>query len=133
VTGALLDTNAFLQFGFESWRVTAQARAAVGGRPLFVSHVCAIEMAIKHSVGKLDLPPSYTPSFEHGFNETARELAATVLPIAVSHIAALARLPFHHRDPFDRLLICQGIVDDLAVVTRDGKFGLYAGLQVIQI
>jgi PIN domain nuclease of toxin-antitoxin system len=133
VTDALLDTNAFLQFGFESRRIAPQAREAIEGRRLFVSQVCAIEMAIKHSIGKLDLPPSYTPSFEHGFRETVRELAATVLPIELSHVAALARLPFHHRDPFDRLLICQGLVDDLAVVTGDGKFGLYAGLQVIQI
>jgi PIN domain nuclease of toxin-antitoxin system len=70
-------------------------------------------------------------SFEHGFNETARQLAVTVLPIALAHVAALARLPFHHRDPFDRLMICQALVEDLAIVSRDRKFSLYAGVELI--
>jgi PIN domain nuclease of toxin-antitoxin system len=130
VTGLLLDTNAFLQFGFESERA---APAAIAGRELFVSQVCAIEMAIKHSLGKLDLPPSYELSFEYGFNETVRQLAVTVLPIALPHVAALARLPLHHRDPFDRLMICQAIVEDLAIVSRDRRFDLYAGLELIRI
>jgi PIN domain nuclease of toxin-antitoxin system len=133
VTGALLDTNAFLQLGFMSASAAAQSRSTLAGKRLFVSQVCAIEIAIKHSIGKLELPPSYTPSFEHGFNETATQLAATVLPIELSHVAALSRLPFHHRDPFDRIMICQALVEDMALVTRDGKFALYAGLDLIRL
>ena len=131
MSGVLLDTNAFLQFGFDSRR--APPPAAIYGRELFVSQVCAIEMAIKHSVGKLALPPSYALSFENGFDETVRELALTVLPIALPHVSALARLPFHHRDPFDRLMICQALVENLAIVSRDCKFHLYAGLELIDI
>jgi PIN domain nuclease of toxin-antitoxin system len=131
VIGVLLDTNAFLQLGFESKMVATPE--AIAGRELFVSQVCAIEMAIKHSLGKLDLPPGFSLSFEHGFNEAVRQLAVTVLPIALAHVAALARLPFHHSDPFDRLMICQALVEDLAIVSRDRKFDLYTGLELIRI
>ncbi|HEX3915921.1 MAG TPA: type II toxin-antitoxin system VapC family toxin [Caulobacteraceae bacterium] len=129
----LLDTNAFLLFGFESDRMPSHLRAVIATQDRFVSQVCAIEMAIKHSLGKLALPPSYSLSFERGFNDTVRQLAVTVLDIQLPHIASLARLPFHHRDPFDRLIIAQALTEDMTVVSRDREFGLYPGLSLLQI
>ncbi len=129
----LLDTNAVLRLAFEHDAVPRRARAAIERRERFVSYVSAIEMAIKHSIGKLRLPPSYQVSFQNGFVESLRELAADVLPLDLAHIDGLSRLPLIHRDPFDRLLIAQALAEDLAIVSRDRKFRLYPGLEVVEI
>ncbi|MCB0086067.1 MAG: type II toxin-antitoxin system VapC family toxin [Caldilineaceae bacterium] len=50
----------------------------------------------------------------------------TILPIAVAHAAKLVHLPFHHRDPFDRLIIAQAQVEELPIVSSDLQFDLYA-------
>ncbi len=98
-----------------------------------MSHVSAIEIAIKNSIGKLSLPPIFDLGFEYGFAETVRQLAADGLPIEVAHVAKLRDLPLHHRDPFDRLLIAQAVTEDLTIVSRDRKFSLYPGLDVYDI
>ena len=128
----LLDTNAFLLLGFGLGRVSAAAQDAVAGGERFVSHVSAIEIAIKHSIGKLALPPIYELGFQHGFAETVRQLAGVMLPIGLSHVAALDTLPLHHRDPFDRLLIVQAVAEDLTIVTSDRRFRLYPGLDLLE-
>jgi PIN domain nuclease of toxin-antitoxin system len=133
VTTYLLDTNAFLLLGFGLGEVPQVVREAIAGGRRLVSHVSAIELAIKHSIGKLDLPPSFGLSFELGFLATAAELATEVLPIQIEHIAVMGGLPLHHRDPFDRLLIAQAISEDLTIVSRDRKFALYPGLPLLRI
>jgi PIN domain nuclease of toxin-antitoxin system len=127
----LLDTNAFLLLGFGLGQVSRAARDVLVEGQRFVSHVSAIEIAIKHSIGKLALPPIYELGFQHGFAETARQLASDLLPIELSHVAALGALPLHHRDPFDRLLIAQAVAEGLTVVSRDRKFRLYPGLDLL--
>lgn len=129
----LLDTNAFLLLGFRLGQVSATTQATVAEGQRLVSHVSAIEIAIKHSIGKLTLPPSFDLGFQHGFDEAVRELAADELPIGVGHVALLSKLPLHHRDPFDRLLIAQAIAEGLTIVSRDRKFALYAGLDLLQL
>lgn len=129
----LLDTNAFLLLGFGLGQVSDATRAAVAQGERVVSDVSAIEIAIKHSIGKLILPPVFGLSFEHGFAETIRQLAATALPIELSHVAKLSDMPLHHRDPFDRLLIAQAVTEDLTIVSRDRKFSLYPGLDLLQL
>ena len=129
----LLDTNAFLLLGFGLGQVSESTRGAVAQGQRFVSHVSALEIAIKHSIGKLTLPPSFDLGFEHGFSEAVRELVADVLPIATTHVASLARLPLLHRDPFDRLLIAQAVTENLTIVSRDRKFSLYPGLDLLQL
>jgi PIN domain nuclease of toxin-antitoxin system len=133
LTRFLLDTDAFLLLGFGLGQVSASTRLAVRAGQRLVSHVSAIEIGIKHSIGKLPLPPVFDTSFEHGFSMTARELSADVLPIKLEHAAVLARLPLHHRDPFDRLLIAQAVTERLTIVTRDRKFSLYPGLNLLEL
>ena len=80
-----------------------------------------MEISIKYSVGKLPLhiPPSeFIPSLL-GYGRVS------VLPVDIHHAIRLAGLPFHHRDPFDRLLIAQAQVENLPVMTADLKFGDY--------
>lgn len=75
------------------------------------------EIAIKESLGKLRVPAA--------LHTVIREMDLDRLEITDEHLAAVSRLPLHHRDPFDRLLICQASVERLAVVTADTAFRRY--------
>ncbi|MEQ1853227.1 MAG: type II toxin-antitoxin system VapC family toxin, partial [Chthoniobacteraceae bacterium] len=84
------------------------------------------EIAIKVSTGKLTL--------RQPLAELNAELRSTgmihVLPIADAHLVGVSALPFHHRDPFDRLLIAQALADGMAVVGNDGAFDDYGVTRV---
>jgi PIN domain nuclease of toxin-antitoxin system len=133
VTGYLLDTSAVLLLGFEGETIPHRLKALVGAERRFISHVCAMEMAIKQSIGKLRLPPSFETSFSHGFQQTVGELSAEILPIDLNHIDMLSRLPLNHRDPFDRILVSQALCEDLTIVSRDRALRTYPGLNVLEI
>ena len=80
-----------------------------------------MEISIKYSIGKLLLhepPAEFIPSLLH-FGKVS------VLPVGLAHAIRLAGLPFHHRDPFDRLLVAQAQVENLKIVTADDKFLKY--------
>ncbi|MGH3937775.1 MAG: type II toxin-antitoxin system VapC family toxin [Pseudonocardiaceae bacterium] len=88
---------------------------------LLLSAASSWEIAIKYALGKLPLPASpasYVPD---------RLRSGGVTPLAVSHAHALAvaELPDHHRDPFDRLLVTQAHLDGLTLLTADSKLGAY--------
>ncbi len=115
----LIDSNAFI------WMVTRPAELSTAARQAlqdpnndrFVSIASIWEIAIMQSIGKLTLP---------GKLETALQgMAAVSLPITVAHIERAQHLPFHHRDPFDRMLIAQAMVEGLTIVTRDRRFEAY--------
>jgi PIN domain nuclease of toxin-antitoxin system len=119
----LLDTHAFIWWRENSPRLGADARSAItGAAVVYVSIVTAWEAAIKTSLGKLKLPASVeTGVVESGFER---------LPITFGHTEAVARLPFHHRDPFDRMLVAQCLTERLSLVTRDSRMGAY-GVDVV--
>ena len=133
MTGFLLDTNALLIFAFDPSRTSQAHRDTFDDGDRYVSQVCAIEIAIKFSVGKLTLPPPFQTDFTRAFKDMASQLSADILPIDLRHVDRLSRLPFFHRDPFDRLIIAQSLEDDLTVMTRDQAFAAYPELSVIQI
>jgi PIN domain nuclease of toxin-antitoxin system len=83
-----------------------------------VSAVSPWEIEIKRATGKLDAPRDL-PTRLH-------ELGFAPLSITVEHGVAAGRLPLHHRDPFDRMLIAQAQLEGLTIVTRDPRFGPYA-------
>lgn len=86
----------------------------------FVSIASIWEIAIKISLGKLEL--------NGGFDDIAKIMQRykiEVLPLTFQHIQQLLNLEFHHRDPFDRIIISQGIVEKLCIVTRDENFSKY--------
>jgi PIN domain nuclease of toxin-antitoxin system len=86
----------------------------------FVSIVSIWEIAIKLSLGKLDL--------HGGFDEISRILRRyeiELLPITFEHIQTLMSLDYHHRDPFDRIIISQGFVENLSIITKDENFPKY--------
>ena len=133
MSGFLLDTNALLFLISRSDRLSERALTPLERGPRYVSQVCAIEIAIKLALGKLTLPPPFSTSFAHAFNDAVALAAADLLVVQLPHIETLSRLPLHHRDPFDRLIISQALVENLTVVTRDRSFGLYPGLDVYEI
>lgn len=119
----LLDTHTFLWFIEGSANLSDGARNLIEdqGNQRFLSTASLWEMAIKVSMSKLDLGMTFTELVEREVVGNAIEL----LERQPEHLDALAKLPFHHKDPFDRLIIAQSLADDLAVVTRDGAFGNY--------
>ncbi|HEX5727235.1 MAG TPA: type II toxin-antitoxin system VapC family toxin [Longimicrobiaceae bacterium] len=119
----LLDTHALLWFLGGNERLSAQARSAIedlSNQRLF-SMAGAWEVAIKVSLGKLSL---HAP-FEQLVPGELRANAIELLPILPQHVIALASLPFHHRDPFDRMLVAQATVEGASVVSADPTLDAY--------
>ena len=79
------------------------------------------EIAIKISLGKFVLNARY----EEFWQRTTADNGFKILPILVPHTAVLTTLPFHHKDPFDRLLIAQAIVEDLDLMSADSQLDPY--------
>ena len=119
----LLDTHALLWWVADAPRLSRRARAAIAapGNECLVSAATAWELAIKVSLGKLKVD-----------GDLARFLGEQLavnrfrsLPVEVSHAVRVARLPFHHRDPFDRLLAAQALEEGATVVSADAVFTRY--------
>lgn len=119
----LLDTHAFLWFMEGSQRISQRARAQIeaadGVRALSVAS--AWEMAIKSSLGKLELAKPLGELLPPLLADAGIEL----LPIEIADLARVATLPFHHRDPFDRLLAAQALERGLTIVSVDEAFDHY--------
>jgi PIN domain nuclease of toxin-antitoxin system len=89
---------------------------------LVLSAVSLWEIAIKVSIGKLELLQPY----DQLIPEQLEENDINILPIELIHLTTVVGLPFYHRDPFDRLIIAQAITEDLPVVSPDSLFSQYA-------
>ena len=121
MTRLLLDTQVVLWALAGNRRLSGEARRLINKHESFVSAASIWEIAIKAALGKLDADPeavrqALDPS---GFGE---------LPVTGEHAASVARLPAHHRDPFDRLLVAQSLVENLVLVTADAQLAPYGGL-----
>ena len=118
----LLDTHTFLWWVADDARLSAKARGAVAeATEVFLSVASCWEMAIKVSLQKLrlSLPLDRFVSEHLGVNQFA------LLPIELDQVARLTALPFHHRDPFDRLLAAQALHEGLTIVSADPVFRKY--------
>ena len=120
----LVDTHCWLWFLMTPERLCAAAIDALadGANEVYVSAAVAWEIVIKHGLGKLSLP---LPATEY-VSERLTAVGHRPLAITIEHALALADLPPHHKDPFDRILIAQAQVDNLTLVTADDKFKAYA-------
>lgn len=119
----LLDTHAFLWWVGDDPRLPSRARRLIGAprNEVFFSAVCAWEIVVRGALGKTSLPESP----DRFIPDQLRENAFVALPVTVSHALAVGRLPSVHRDPFDRLLVAQAIVEGLTLVTRDEQLANY--------
>jgi len=120
----LLDTHAFLWFIANDPRLSSQAQSVIqapANRRL-LSVASLWEMAIKVSLGKLTLAQPFYQFIPQQLQLNQIELLAIELP----HLVAVAAMPFHHRDPFDRLIAAQCQVEGLPIVRADPSFGAYS-------
>jgi len=119
----LLDTHVLLWSATDPDRLAPAARAALedGTHDTFVSIVSAWEIALKQSIGKLDLAKPAEQWLPEVLKRTGFEVAELGLPAALR----VRGLAWHHRDPFDRLLIAQALEEGYTIVSRDAAFDAY--------
>lgn len=115
----LLDTHAALWWLSDDDRFGAAAADALADatNQVLLSAVVAWEVAIKRSLGKLEAPADFAPTL---LGAGARPLAVTL-----EHAAAVEELPWHHRDPFDRMLVAQAQVERAVLVSHDEALRAY--------
>jgi PIN domain nuclease of toxin-antitoxin system len=119
----LLDTNALLWFLAGDAKLSGRARVLIEdpNNEKLLSIVSLWEIAIKVRLGKLELDQP----FEQVFPESLDFNCIQILDITVDSLIKLTTLPFHHRDPFDRLIIAQGLVEKLPIISVDRVFDAY--------
>ena len=122
-TRALLDTHSFLWFISGSERLSRTARTLIEdpANPMLVRMASLREIAIKHGLGKLSLERPFVELIP----EQLERQRIGVPGIEFPHLAEVARLPLHHRDPFDRLIVAQARAEGLPVVGADDALDAY--------
>lgn len=116
----LLDTHAALWWVSDDDRFgsTAEHLMLDPDAHVLLSAVVMWETTVKHALGKLVVPAAWSTTLLAG--------GATALSISLEHAAKVGELPDHHRDPFDRLLIAQALVEDATLISRDSAFAAYS-------
>ena len=118
----LLDTNALLYFLYDSEKLSKRASDIIyhNDEKINVSIVSMWEIAIKSSIGKLEIKSSISK-----IAETCENEQFDILPIKPFHLDKIERLPAIHGDPFERLIISQAISENLVIITKDGTIPMY--------
>jgi PIN domain nuclease of toxin-antitoxin system len=118
----LLDTLALLWFVAGDARLSSIARQTIEADETvnYISMASWWEIAVKCSIGKLTLDDPLDLFMKQRTSEGFR-----TLPLEPHHLYPLVELPFHHRDPFDRLIICQSMVEKMSICTCDENFKRY--------
>ena len=118
----LLDTHTFIWFVMGNPKISTEVRTQIENNENLLSIASVWEMAIKYSSGKLsfDLP------FEVFIEQQISNNGIDLLEIRTAHIKVVATLPLHHRDPFDRLLIAQAMVEQIPILSADSAFDAYS-------
>ena len=117
---ALIDTHVLLWWLSDDKRLSPRHRTVIADsdNEVFVSAVTVAEISIKASLGKLTVPDGLVQTIAHeGFS---------ALPLTADHAEALRELPWHHRDPFDRMLVAQASVEQFPLLSSDARLGQYA-------
>lgn len=124
----LLDTHTFLWFINDDKQLSGKAINAIANPDAvkYLSMASLWEIAIKLNIGKLELDMPYSALMQqieiNGFE---------LLQINFEHTTALSTLEHHHGDPFDRIIIAQGLVENLTIATKDKNFAKYPGLKLL--
>lgn len=118
----IIDSHTLLWYFGGNSELSDQAKYLIvdSSNNIYVSMATLWEIAIKHSLGKLDLP--------RPFADLERSIQAEgfmILPIETGDIAGIISLPFHHRDPFDRMIIAQSLRSGYPVIGKDEFFDMY--------
>jgi len=124
----LLDTHIALWAVSDDPRLSPRARELIAAprNLVWVSAVSIWEIAIKHSLGRGDMPISGAEALEY-----FRQSGYRMLPVAPEHAAAVETLPAHHQDPFDRLLVAQSLTEPLRLLTHDTAVACYSDTVIL--
>jgi PIN domain nuclease of toxin-antitoxin system len=124
----LLDTHIALWAVSDDPRLSPKAREliAIPRNLIWVSAVSIWEIAIKHSLGRGDMPISGAEALEY-----FRQSGYRMLPVSPEHAAAVEALPPHHQDPFDRLLVAQSLAEPLRLLTHDTTVARYSDTVIL--
>ncbi len=119
----LLDTHAFLWAITDNTRLTKKARKCFLNEEnkLFLSLASVWEIAIKASLDRLE----FTKPIDELLPDQIRSNDISLLHIEMGHVLRVAKLPFHHRDPFDRLLVAQSLVENMPLLSADNHLDFY--------
>ena len=120
----LLDTHTFIWYVTNNSKLSSTAQKLIneGSNEVLLSVASIWEMAIKHSIGKLTFELPFMTFIELQMQQNSMEL----LNIKIEHLDVVANLPLHHRDPFDRLIISQVMVEQIPIVGIDRAFDSYS-------
>jgi len=123
MTDVLLDTHVFVWALAEPKRVPERAWLLLRdpSRALALSIASVWELALESALGKLSLPAGVQPFVAEG----CRRTGVTLLGVDLAHVAEVERLPHHHRDPFDRMLVAQSRVEGMALLSFDAALDAY--------
>lgn len=119
----LLDTHTLIWFIEGSNLLSEKARKEIESENAanFVSIASLWEIAIKVSLGKIELKSSFNQ-----INNKLIENGFEILPISFEDTLMISSLTFHHTDPFDRIIIAQAVTNKMTIITKDGQFGSYS-------
>ncbi|NJO95044.1 MAG: type II toxin-antitoxin system VapC family toxin [Pleurocapsa sp. CRU_1_2] len=120
----LLDTHVFLWFVNDHPKLSNHLKDLIedDDNVSYLSIASLWEMSIKFNLGKLTLEPDYEEFVEREVITSSIKL----LKIELEHLKINAALPFHHRDPFDRIIIAQAVVENLPIISVDSAFDKYS-------
>ncbi len=116
----LLDSHTFIWIHKEPHKLSVEVIINPANQ-LFLSVVTAWELQIKIALGKF----SFNDSLENVIHQEQLSNGLQILPVKLSHALFIENLPFHHKDPFDRMLISQAITENMTLVSADAKFADY--------
>ncbi|HSK70415.1 MAG TPA: type II toxin-antitoxin system VapC family toxin [Pyrinomonadaceae bacterium] len=120
----LIDSHEFIWWADSPQRLSGKTLSALLDKTnvLYLSLASIWEMQIKVQISKLSFKRGLKTTVE--MHQTQNNLQ--ILPVTLDHIYELEKLPFHHKDPFDRLLIAQASVENFTLVTDDPNFSAYS-------
>jgi PIN domain nuclease of toxin-antitoxin system len=119
----LVDAQSLIWYVDQDQLLSRPAHAAITDpqNDLLLSAATIWEIAIKVGIGKLTLGLAFKPWMDKAIND----LHLSILPITVDYADAQSALAYHHGDPFDRLLIAQGLVEGIPIISNDVQFDPY--------
>lgn len=120
----LLDTHILLWYLEDNPKLLTRAKSLIEDRhnPVAVSIASFWEITIKVTLGKLTLMDDIAT-----LEAIVQSQGIAILPIRIAHLLRLKTLPFHHRDPFDRLLVAQAMEEGMSLMTEDRHLAAYPG------
>lgn len=119
----LIDTHIFLWYVTNNKKLNESTKLLINEREnlIYLSQASIWEIAIKNSLGKL----TFNSPFREFIEEQITVNDFNILSFNLSHFEQVTKLPFHHRDPFDRIIIAQSIIEKISIISYDEMFKYY--------